>query len=148
MASDAVSRLPIWERIRRSYKVCPVTGCFNWIRDRSMAGYGRISYLSKRIYAHRLVWTLHNGPIPRHLHVCHHCDNPRCVNPDHLFLGTNHDNIKDKQIKGRAAKKLTHQEIIEIRNDPRSSAQVAKSFKIDASMVRLIRSRKSWNHIN
>lgn len=75
--------------------------CWIWQRGRSTAGYGSLKWGDKRWLAHRLAYTLANGPIPKGLHVCHHCDNPPCVNPDHLFVGTARDNALDMVRKGR-----------------------------------------------
>ena len=71
--------------------------CWIWFGPRIKYGYGRRN--GKLI--HRLFWTIYNGVIPDKLFVCHHCDNPSCVNPSHLFLGTNQDNVNDKMKKGR-----------------------------------------------
>jgi hypothetical protein len=77
-----------------------------WVWEGGLAGrkgYGVISYKGKNVRAHRLAWELANGPIPNGLFVCHHCDNPPCVNPNHLFLGTATDNAQDMCQKGRWA---------------------------------------------
>lgn len=66
-------------------------------------GYRRVKWRGVHILAHRLAWQLANGPIPDGMRVLHHCDNPACVRPDHLFLGTQLDNIADMKAKGRAA---------------------------------------------
>lgn len=84
-------------------RAIPVTesGCYLWEGARSESGYGRVYDGSRMWQAHRLVWTQVKGPIPHGLFVCHKCDTPPCVNPDHLFLGTAKDNNRDMAKKGR-----------------------------------------------
>lgn len=80
----------------------PETGCWEWLGARANGGYGLFAVQNpRRITAHRYSWELHNGPIPAGMHVLHHCDNPPCVNPAHLFLGTASDNMRDMLAKGR-----------------------------------------------
>lgn len=76
--------------------------CWEWRGFRGANGYGK-AHLTRKpsTYAHRIAWTLTNGPIPKGMHVCHHCDNPPCCNPAHLFLGTAKDNVHDMMVKGR-----------------------------------------------
>lgn len=82
--------------------------CWPWTASRANNGYGKFRDDSgRRIGAHRFSWILHNGPIPEGLCVLHRCDNPICVNPAHLFLGTFHDNALDKAAKGRCANQWT-----------------------------------------
>ena len=78
--------------------------CWVWLGYTTDAGYGRFYTRRVQVYTHRFSWTIHNGPIPDGRHVLHKCDNPPCVKPDHLFLGTNEDNIADKIAKGRQPK--------------------------------------------
>jgi hypothetical protein len=82
-------------------KVLKTDGCWVWIAARNPLGYGLASVESRTIKAYRVSWELSNGPIPKGLCVLHRCDNPPCVNPDHLFLGTIRDNNIDRQRKGR-----------------------------------------------
>ena len=89
-----------WEKVRKG------GGCWLWTGNRHRRGYGILGLRreGKRTIsakAHRLSWEIHNGPIPAGMVVCHHCDNPPCVNPSHLFLGTQVDNIRDMVAKGR-----------------------------------------------
>lgn len=85
-------------------KVAKSEGCWEWqgSRNGQRKGYGSFWYRGRHHRAHRFAWTLANGEIPPGLLVCHRCDNPPCVRPDHLFLGTNEDNMADMRAKGRA----------------------------------------------
>lgn len=82
------------------------SGCWEWNGPMHTKGYGRFIYLvsgnKNIIRAHRFSWAIHNGEIPQGLLVLHKCDNRKCVNPDHLFLGNNDDNVRDMMDKGRS----------------------------------------------
>ena len=77
--------------------------CWTWTGARDPRGYGRLGRGRKTLFAHRFSWEEENGPIPNGLFVCHSCDNPACVRPSHLFLGTQKDNIRDMMSKNRGA---------------------------------------------
>lgn len=77
--------------------------CWEWQRYRNNHGYGALRFKGQQAYAHRVAWRLWHGDYPDHLCVLHHCDNPACVRPDHLFLGTRKDNSRDMIAKGRGA---------------------------------------------
>jgi hypothetical protein len=84
-------------------KVKKTESCWIWTAYRNRQGYGRIgTSAAKSTNAHRVSWIIHNGPITENQFVCHKCDNPSCVNPHHLFLGTRQDNINDMMIKKRS----------------------------------------------
>ncbi len=76
-------------------------GCWSWQGYVGAKGYGLYELHGVSMQAHRAAWIIANGPIPKGMCVCHECDNPRCVRPDHLWLGTNAENTRDRDIKGR-----------------------------------------------
>lgn len=79
----------------------PNSGCLLWIAGCNHKGYAVLNYRGKALKAHRVAWTHKHGPIPAGLQACHKCDVRSCVNVDHLFLGTNQDNVRDMVAKGR-----------------------------------------------
>lgn len=83
------------------YIVHPITNCWIWTASTRPSGYGQMGVGYKTCHAHRVSWKLHRGLIPKSLCVLHKCDTPACVNPEHLFLGTQKDNIQDAVKKGR-----------------------------------------------
>jgi hypothetical protein len=90
--------------VRFFEKVEKEENCWQWTANKNNKGYGMIYWEKhmKKMLAHRAMWEMTNGEIPAGLHVLHRCDNPSCVNPDHLFLGTHRENMQDKLAKGRA----------------------------------------------
>lgn len=93
-----------WSKVDKNGPLFPKLNspCWLWMAFKSERGYGQTIIKRKPYKSHRVSWMLVRGPIPHlNLCVCHHCDNPSCVNPDHLFLGTHTDNMRDKENKGR-----------------------------------------------
>lgn len=152
----AAARRRFWSKVDRG------PGCWLWRGARDPNGYGRVS---KRIYgeslAHRVSWTLSKGS-HEGLFVLHKCDNPSCVNPGHLFLGTQKDNVLDMVRKKRGVRpphycgsrnnsaKLTERQVIEIRRlvaTGETYTSVAEAFGTSRQNIRLIHRRIHWRHI-
>lgn len=159
-------------------KVAKGEGCWEWQGSRGSDGYGRIRIGSRtegRVHrTHRVSWELANGPIPDGLVICHRCDNPPCVRPDHLFLGTPTDNTADRDRKGRGAfvrgdqhpqrlhpekvlrgeqtgrAKLTEAQVREIRIRRAAGERLgtlAVEFDVRSSTISHIATRRIWRHV-
>lgn len=144
------------ERFDALYTPEPASGCWLWTAAVNRNGYGKVQVARKHLTAHRWSWLLHRGPIPDGLHVLHRCDVPGCVNPAHLWLGTNQDNMDDMRRKGRAAvlpihrePKVTEEAVREMRRLRGKVTVVAlgKRFGIHHSQVSRIQRSKYWAHI-
>lgn len=140
-------------RFDSKYVAVPESGCWLWISTTKHTGYGGLWMGGESVGAHRASWLLHRGPIPAGLAVCHKCDTPLCVNPDHLFLGTPAENVADKTIKGRAAKgashalaKLTDSLAQEIFLAGGTQAEIADKYGVHQSQVSNIKRRVTWAH--
>lgn len=94
-------RRPFEERFQNAITPEPMSGCWLWTRFVNPGGYGTIRLNGPRVLAHRASWTVAHGPIPDGMVVCHKCDTPSCVNPDHLYVGTQRQNMDDCSRRGR-----------------------------------------------
>lgn len=101
MTQQGLRQASVRARFDAKYMPEPNSGCWLWTGAALPSGYGQFKTAGHNL-AHRYSYEVHHGPIPSGLCVLHHCDNPACVNPDHLWAGTHRDNAIDKVIKGRA----------------------------------------------
>lgn len=137
-------------------------GCWAWTGNKSRAGYGRISIGPKTlgyVQAHRLSWELHQKQkIPDGMVVMHKCDNPNCVNPEHLSIGTYKENTLDMISKGRkkvvapvgegnGKSLLTADQAREIKESTLSMAELARKFGVSPNCVRGVKIGRTWKHI-
>lgn len=155
-----VARNSIRDRMSRLCIPEPNSGCWLWIGALSgRDGYGQVSFESKMHKAHRLMYALEVGPIPERIEVCHRCDVPCCVNPDHLFLGTHLENMIDRDRKGRrkaprgdenSNSKLTERDVRKIKGMIGSIPvkQIARQFGVDYSTIHLIKTGRNWSHVS
>jgi len=145
------------ERFAKS--VVKTDGCWLWKASKDKNGYGIFrGELAGVMFtrAHRFSYALHTGDLLVNMHALHTCDNPSCVNPDHLFSGTNADNMRDKVQKGRSRAPvgeqnghaiLTERQVRRILKDPRPYAEIAAQYNVAASTIGSIKQRYSWKHI-
>ena len=144
--------------LQHRYKVHD-NGCWQWSGRLSPSGYGRFMTQGKGVTASRYFYEILVGPIPEGLFVCHKCDNRACVNPEHLFLGTQKDNIQDCIKKGRhrptrgvdrPAAKLTEDDVRKIRAIYRKGEgpYLAWQFGVSRGVITNIVARKAWRHVD
>lgn len=133
--------------------------CWEWLAGVDTWGYGRIRVNRRMESAHRFAWSYPNYVIPDGMKICHSCDNPKCCNPKHLFLGTNKDNMEDRNAKGRQAKgemmvmnKLVANQILEIRkryiDGDVTIANLARDYGVAWQTISDVITRKTWKHIS
>lgn len=152
-------------RFSAKYEVDPECGCWLWTASTTHNGYGQLALprapgvKHQVTRAHRVSWELHRGPIPAGMDVLHHCDVRRCVNPDHLFLGTNVDNQADMDAKGRRSEPphvrgeannkavLTEAEVLAIRSAEGTLESIGARYGIGKSHVSQIKRRELWAHL-
>jgi len=128
--------------------------CWEWTAGKDRCGYGGFKMGGRPFQSHRVSWELANGAIPDGILACHKCDNPGCVNPAHLFLGTNADNAADREAKGRGARggnhyrsKLTDADVRKIRGLLKGGEihrEIAVRFGVSSSTIRHISTGYTW----
>lgn len=132
-------------------KVTDPDGCWVWVGAMNRVGYGAVGGNTPEELAHRLSWTFQNGPIPPGMKICHHCDNRPCVRPDHLFLGTQAENVADAAQKMRWKTKLTASAIREIRHryfiDGIGQSDLGREYGVSNKYIHKVVHQVRFKHI-
>ena len=151
--------IPFAERVRMNIRVDSNTGCHEFEGRKDSHGYGQLKDKGKTVLVHRWIWQRKNGPTDQQ--VLHKCDNPGCVNLDHLFIGTHKDNMADMAAKGRTnpprgyahkrpMAKLTNEKVVEIKAllaRGYKQSDIAKDFQVSRNIICDIANGHTWRHI-
>lgn len=150
---NSARHVPIEERLENGSERDVETGCLNWTGSTDEDGYARITVGNKPRRAHVVAYEVWRGPLDG-LHVLHKCDNRRCIEPSHLFRGTNADNTADRNTKGRQARgerharsKLTADDVRAIRRSDEPHTVLAARYGVGETAISNIRNRRSWAHV-
>lgn len=149
---DEVHLKRFWDKVDKS------GDCWVWTACKCSSGYGNFSVSGRICSSHRVSYELHIGKIPDGLSVLHKCDNPACINPDHLFTGTQKDNMQDCVAKGRFTRgenvhssRLTEKDVVEIRrkyaNGDISQRQLARDYNMGSRAIHCVVHRIKWKHV-
>lgn len=148
--------IPLKIRFDEKWMPEPFSGCWLWTASSYSFGHGMMRVDGKGVGAHRISWILYRGDIPMGMCVCHKCDTPACVNPDHLFLGTKKDNSIDSARKGRHADfngekngrcKLSVDQVYEIRNSKETYRSLAIRYGVGKSTIGYVKDGTNWSQI-
>lgn len=147
----------IEDRMKAAFIVDPVTGCHNWTRAKTGSGYGAIVINQRTLCAHRIAFELANGPIDDDALVLHSCDNPACVNPAHMRLGTHEDNMNDKIVRSRVPageshyhSKATKEQVIEIMrlfSEGKTGKEITDITGLSKGIVYNVKYGKAWSDV-
>jgi HNH endonuclease len=150
--------LPIRDRIEENIERITESGCWIWMRAVDEDGYGRIKVKNSNRGAHKRSYEEFVGPVPDGIFVCHRCDIPSCVNPHHLFLGTNRENLEDRDRKGRQARRESHgnsklsnqlaSEIRKLRSEGASLKDLSREFGLRVATVCMVAKGRIWSDDN
>ncbi len=141
------------ERFNMQFMPVTESGCWLWLGPLTIWGYGQFYLDGKVIRSHRVAWLLFRGPILENKHVLHHCDIASCVNPDHLYLGTHLDNMRDMALRRRSASmagiknpkaRLTEEQVSQIRQSKISGPILAAKFGVTRTQINRIKNGNSW----
>lgn len=147
--------LTVRERLALHYKK-DSSGCWLWVGALRSYRYPSFMHNGKPIAAHRLMYLLYRGRIPRGHEIRHTCDMPHCVNPSHLITGTHAQNMKDASSRKRFpdrrgtvnnCAKLTEKQVLKIRRDKRGINTIGKKYGVDKTTIWNIRKRRTWTHL-
>ena len=142
------------ERIENKVERIPEGGCWVWMGTTTVRGYGQLIKDTKKLSAHRASYEAFVGQIPKGMNVCHTCDNVSCVNPNHLFLGTQKQNLQDMARKGRSTRgeknpsaKLTEEQVNQIRMMDETCSFISKIFNVSVSAISAIKRKERWSYV-
>ena len=147
------------ERFFEKVHINTKNGCWEWTAYKDPNGYGRFRFDGQMRQAHRWSYQQHVGEIPANMCVCHQCDNPRCVNPEHLFLGTHQENMRDMMAKGRhrrsdsaGLRKLCESDVRAVKamlpkHGRGVCAFLARWFGVSRKTISYIKRGKLWSHV-
>jgi hypothetical protein len=146
----------VQEKIKANTEIDPISGCWNWKRAINKNGYGLVHYGKCRT-AHRVAYELFIGEIPKGAQVLHKCDNPRCINPEHLFLGSHQDNMNDCLLKDRKSKGiarynhiLDEEKVRTIRNLSAmglNAGEIGEQLGVKKITVWMVICRRNWKWV-
>jgi len=151
--------VPLDERIRMNSMPVPHCGCWIWVKSLNGKGYPQLTFRMKRMDGNRAAWVAFQGEIPAGMHVLHKCNTRSCVNPDHLYLGTDVENHADRVAAGtalpppvllgeaHAGSILTESQVIAIRASRDRHVDLAARYGVSTHAIAAVRSRKNWGHV-